>query len=208
MKSNRRLPLPLKRLALYFVITGFFFSTASYSQYSQQISRSQLNSSFDIHYGIVENITREAIRSDAPQGAVMGGLLGGLTSGHSHRGKHALEGAVAGALLSSLFQGNRQAYSYTVGLNTGETTRVITEQAGIVVGDCVAVELGQTANVRRVSAVQCETQTHEAFDHPSVYSHRQSEAADCHTAKEQALQAQSDDEIELAIKKVRIFCEG
>lgn len=195
----------LKTILKTTVLSCVLFSCSSYSQ---QISRSQINSSFDIQYGTIENVATEKIQSNAPKGAVIGGLLGGLTSNHSHRGKHALEGAAAGALLGALFQGNRKAFSYTIALNNGDRTRVITEQAGMVVGDCVAVEKGQTANVRRVSSVHCEVQTHEAYSEPVVYSHRQSEAAECHTAKEMALKATTDDEIELALKKVRIFCEG
>ena len=118
---------------------------------AQNVQRNQLGSSFDVRYGTVETIDRVKVQSQAAQGAVTGGLIGGVTSGHHHRGKHALEGALAGALLTAILEGNKKAYQYTVDFDDGSVTKVITESGGIVAGDCVVVELGQTANIRRTS---------------------------------------------------------
>lgn len=176
---------------------------------AQTIQRSQLGSSFDIRYGTVETIERVKIQSQAGKGAITGGLIGGATSGHSHRGKHAVEGAVAGALLTALLEGNRKAYQYTVEFGDGSLTKVVIETGGIVEGDCVVVELGQTANIRRTSSVHCEHPDHEALtDAPMVYAKRQTEAAECHAAKEMALQATTEEATDIALKKVRVFCEG
>jgi len=172
------------------------------------VTRSQLNSSFEIRYGTVETIERVKIQSQAAKGAVTGGLIGGLTSGHSHRGQHALEGAVAGALLTALLEGNQQAYQYMVDFDDGSVTKVVTESAGIAEGDCVAVELGQTANIRRTSSVHCEHTDHEALAEPVVHAKRQTEAAECHAAKDMALQATTNEATDIALKKVRVFCEG
>jgi len=172
------------------------------------VTRSQLNSSFEIRYGTVETIERVKIQSQAAKGAVTGGLIGGLTSGHSHRGQHALEGAVAGALLTALLEGNQQAYQYMVDFDDGSVTKVVTESAGIAEGDCVAVELGQTANIRRTSSVHCEHTDHEALAEPVVHEKRQTEAAECHAAKDMALQATTNEATDIALKKVRVFCEG
>lgn len=175
---------------------------------AQTISRSQLGSSFQIKYGRVERIERVKIQSQAPQGAVMGGIVGGATSGHRHRGKHAVEGAVAGALLSAILEGDRRAYQYTVDLDDGSVTKVVTESGGMVEGDCVSVELGRTANVRRVSSVYCEHEDHEALNDPIVHANRQEEAAECHAAKQMALQATTKEATDIALKKVRAFCES
>jgi len=175
---------------------------------AQTISRSQLGSAFQIRYGTVERIESVKIQSQAAQGAVTGGLIGGATSGHHHRGKHALEGALAGAFLTALLEGNRKGYQYTVNFGDGSVTKVITESGGIVEGDCVAVELGQTANIRRTSAVHCEYTAHEALADPIVHAKRQTEAAECHAAKQMALQASTEDAVDIALKKVRVFCEG
>jgi outer membrane lipoprotein SlyB len=48
--------------------------------WAQKVSRSQLNSSFDIRYGTVEVVERVKVKSSAPQGAVMGVLIGGATT--------------------------------------------------------------------------------------------------------------------------------
>jgi len=175
---------------------------------AQNIPRNQLGSAFEIRYGTVETIDRVKVQSQAGKGAVMGGLVGGATSGHHHRGKHAVEGALAGALLTAILEGNRKAYQYTVDFDDGSVTKVITESGGIVEGDCVVVELGQTANIKRTSAVHCEHRGHEALADPIVYAHSQSEAAECHAAKEMALQATTEEATDIAIKKVRVFCEG
>lgn len=175
---------------------------------AQQVSRNQLGSSFEISYGTVSTVEKVKIQSQAASGAVTGGLIGGATSGHHHRGKHALTGAAAGALLTALLEGDRKAFQYTVELNNGNTTKIITETPGIVEGDCVTMELGQTANIRRVSGVHCEHTDHEALAEPIVHAKRQSEAAECHAAKEMALQATTEEATDIALKKVRVFCEG
>ena len=174
---------------------------------AQSIQRSQLGSAFEIHYGTVERVERVKIQSKAGQGAVMGGLIGGATSGHHHRGKHALEGALAGALLTALVEGNRKAYQYTVELMDGGLTKVVIEHGGIEPGDCVTIELGRTANIRRTSSVHCEYHDHEALADPIVHAKRQVEAAECHAAKNMALQATTLEATDIALKKVRVFCE-
>lgn len=191
-------------IAIFFILTVLFSS----SVYSQNINRSQLGSSFEIRYGIVQNVERVHVKSQAPQGAIMGGIVGGATSGHDHRGKHAVEGAVAGALLTSLFEGNKKAYAYTVGLDDGGTTKVIIESGGIQSGDCVAIETGQTANIRRVSSAYCEHKGHDVFTDPFVHASSQSEAAECHAAKQMALEATTSEATDIALKKVRVFCES
>ena len=200
------------RLQRIFLKTAMLFGAMSMivacSTTTPSVSRSQLNSSFEIRYGTVETIERVKIQSQAAQGAVTGGLIGGLTSGHSHRGQHALEGAVAGALLTALLEGNRQGYQYMVDFDDGSVTKVVTESAGIAEGDCVAVELGQTANIRRTSSVHCEHTDHAALAEPVVHAKRQTEAAECHAAKDMALQATTQEATDIALKKVRVFCEG
>ena len=177
------------------------------SAVAQTISRSQLGSSFDIRYGTVAGIERVKIKSQAAKGAITGGMIGGATSGHRHRSKHAVEGAIAGALLAALLEGNRKAFQYTVNFADGSIIKVVTESGGIVEGDCVTVEIGHTANIRRVSTVYCEHGNHEAITAPIVQAHLQQDAAECHAAKEMALQATTSEATDIALKKVRAFCE-
>jgi outer membrane lipoprotein SlyB len=201
MTRKNRIP----QLCSIICTLSILFATTSLAQ---TISRSQLGGAFQIKYGTVELVEPVKVQSQAAKGAVMGGLLGGATSGHHHRGKHAVEGAIAGALLTALFEGNRKAYQYTVDFDDGSITKVVTESGGIVERDCVAVELGHTANIRRVSAVHCEHRNHEALADPIVYAKGQTEAAECHAAKQMALQAKTEEATDIALKKVRVFCEG
>lgn len=191
------------KLTTIFVLT-MLFSVAN----SQSIDRSQLNSSFEVKYGVVVNTEKVDIKSQAGQGAVMGGIVGGATSGHHHRGKHAVEGAIAGALLTAILEGGKKAHQYTVKFDDSGETKIITETKGIQKGDCVSVELGQTANIRRVSSVYCEHPDHEALADPIVHANAQEGAAECHAAKQMALQATTEEATDIALKKVRVFCEG
>lgn len=137
----------------------------------------------------------------------MGGVIGAATSGHKHRAKHAAEGAIAGALITAVLEGKHEAFQYTVNYEDGGATKVVTETKGIVEGDCVIVELGQTANIRRVSSVYCEDGGHEALAEYDVHAEAHEEAAECHLAKEMAMKAETEEEINVALKKVRVFCE-
>ena len=85
----------------------------------------------------------------------------------------------------------------------GGVIKISTEQQDIRIGDCVAVELGPHANIRRVSTIHCETKKQTASPPP----HHQSAADNCLKAKNELASAQTDDEVNNAIKKVRILCE-
>ena len=64
---------------------------------------------------------------------------------------------------------------------------------------CVVVEQGQYTNVRRVSSINCHlTQQPE---------HHVEAANDCQLAKDELNKAKTDDEIEMAVVKVRTLCE-
>jgi hypothetical protein len=56
--------------------------------------------------------------------------------------------------------------------------------------------------------VHCEYRDHEALAAPIVHAKQQTEAAECHAAKEMALQATTEVATDIALKKVRVFCEG
>lgn len=179
------------------------FSTTTLSA----TSRGDLNSMIRINYGVIEGVESVKLQSSAPGAAVMGGIIGATTSGKHKRGKHAAEGALAGALISALVQGKNRANQYLIALNSGGSIKVTTEQGGIRRGDCVSVEQGSMTNVRRVSDAYCNHPEHEAFDHPVVQAKNHHDAATCHQAKEFALKAQTESELDIALKKVQIFCD-
>jgi outer membrane lipoprotein SlyB len=174
---------------------------------SNAIDRNQLNSTITINYGTVIDIGQTKVDSSAPGGAVMGGIVGAATSGKHHRGKHALEGALAGGILSAMLDGSRKAYSYEIELKNGSEVKVVTEQSGIRVGDCVSFEQGRTTNVRRVPSVHCEFHDHPAMQGSYVKSSASFDAAQCDAAKQQVLAAKTEEDVDLAIKKTSVFCD-
>lgn len=165
------------------------------------------NSLIQIDYGVVEKVEHVKLDSNMGKGVVTGGMIGAAASKHD-RAKHAAEGAAALAVLTAIADGKRKAYSYQVKLTTGSAVKLVTESGGINEGDCVSVEQGKTANIRRVSSVYCEDPKHEALQHPQVHVSAYEDAADCHTAKELALHAKTETEVDIALKKVRVFCEN
>ena len=155
--------------------------------------------SVTIQYGtVVSGIT---VKEDASHagGALAGGLIGAMIGPRRHRGLRVVAGAGIGAAVQGSATGGTQQ-QYTVSLKSGGTTIINTEQLEIKVGDCVSVEQGSYANIRRVSTVHCETQTQVPVHHASA-------SKSCETAKNELTSAETDEAITLAAKKVRILCE-
>ena len=85
---------------------------------------------------------------------------------------------------------------------TGGQASITTEQTDIREGDCVSVEQGDHANIRRVSSYHCETNTES-----KPPEHHAAAASNCQSAKDELTKAQTDDAVELTVKKVRVLCE-
>lgn len=170
------------------------------------VEKAQLNSAISIQYGTVESVNKEKIKSSAGKNALVGGMLGAATSGKKDRKTHAVQGAVALGLLTAIAEGKHEAYAYQVDMINGSVLKVISEHSGIQSGDCVSIEQGKTTNIRRVSAVHCEHHDHDALQHEEVVQNRHEDAEACHLAKEKAMDAQTEDELDVALKKVRVFC--
>ena len=188
------------------VITAFLL-TLSVSSSVLAVNSQDVNHSISINYGVVEHVEKKKVDSKAMGGAVFGGILGAATSGHHHRGKNAAIGAIGGGLLTKILEGNRDAWSYRINMVSGGEKQIITEQSGVRIGDCVSVEEGRLTNIRRVPSVHCEHRTHEAMQDHMVNANSQESAAECHVAKEMALRADTEEEMDIALKKVRVFCD-
>ena len=170
------------------------------------VSRQDVNHSISINYGVVEQVERKKVSSNAMGGAVMGGVIGAASGSH-HRGKNAAMGAVAGGLLTAILEGKRAAWAYRIKMVSGGEKEIITEQDDVRIGDCVSVEEGRLSNIRRVPSVHCEYQQHAAMRDHMVNAKSQESAAECHVAKEMALRADTEEEIDIALKKVQVFCD-
>lgn len=158
-----------------------------------------------VRYAEVTEIERVKLPSNAPAGAVVGGFTGLVLSRNSSGPKQVasgIGGAVLGGLATAALEGDRRGYSYRLRFANGETSNFITEKGYLQIGDCVSVERGQYANIRRVAPVLCEGNRTVAADQKHVR-----EAEQCHEAKEQLLVASTDEQIEAAARKVSILCE-
>ena len=136
---------------------------------------------------------------------VVGGFTGLVLSRNSSGRKQVasgIGGAVLGGLATAALEGDRLGYSYQLRFSNGDTSRFITEKGYLQVGDCVSVERGQYANIRRVAPVLCSGNAPAAANQKHVR-----DAEQCHEAKEQLLAASTDNEIEAAARKVSILCE-
>jgi len=172
-------------------IIAFISTTAAYAA----------SSSVTINYGTVQSVHTVQQESKHAAGAVTGGLIGAMVGPRRHRGLRVIAGAGIGAAVQGSATGGTMQ-QYTVKLLSGGTSIVNTEQTEVREGDCVAVEQGEHANIRRVSDYQCETK-----DKNPPPQHHQEAATNCQKAKTELANAETDEAITNAAKKVRILCE-
>lgn len=161
-----------------------------------------------VQFGLVSAANEVTLDSNAPGGAIVGGMLG-LTMGGGgsspRRARNAILGAGVGAALAEGTQGDRRGMSYTVSMLDGSSLTIVTDQRQIHPGDCVAIEqVRGTANIRRVSPSYCERENARAVD--EVAEHVQSEAVACQSAKDELVQAQTQEALDLSIQKVDLLC--
>ncbi len=112
-----------------------------------------------------------------------------------------------------------QAFEYTVLVGGTNTLRIVSEQAGKRVGDCVSVEQGQFANIRLVPDSRCAPPPRPAAapapaparpaappPAPAVDPADQQAANACEQAKQQVLAAETDEAFNLAERRMRLLC--
>ena len=159
-----------------------------------------------IQFGTVRQVEEVRLQSDAAAGAVVGGTIGLVASGGSRNApRNAILGAAVGAAATSAAQSNRTGIAYTVVMLDGSTTRIISDQREIRVGDCVAVErVGETANIRREHPAFCARENQAAVQ--SIQQDTEAAALRCEAAKEELVQATTPEAIDLATRKISLLC--
>ncbi len=173
------------------------------------VQAQRAGASVTIQTGRVIGAQAVNLQSAAGRGALVGGTLGyALTSSSqrsSRRARNTIIGAAAGGLLTSRTEGDLNGMQYTVEIGSGARITVVTDQTEIKIGDCVNVEQAGsgTANVRRVAAALCDTPDVEA----DIAAQMSAEADRCLAAKDRLLDAETDAEIEAAIRRVEILCD-
>lgn len=158
-----------------------------------------------VRYAEVVGVERVKLPSAAPAGAMVGGFTGLVLSRNKSAGRQiasGIGGAALGGLATAALEGDRLGYSYELSFADNSVSRFITEKGYLQRGDCVSVERGEYANIRRVSSVLCKKGPSAVVDKTHVR-----DAEQCHAAKDQLLAAATGDEIEAASRKVAIICD-
>jgi outer membrane lipoprotein SlyB len=178
-----------------------------------------------VNYGRITNVELITDQNRRAQtgGAVLGGAFGAAaTSNNRSRSTRAVNtglGVVAGQQLARVATQN-QTFEYTVLIDGTQTVRVMTDEAGLRVGDCVAVERGSNFNnLRLVDDARCaprrapaqqqqqQQQSAPAPRPPAVTADAQRAADACVQAKERLLDANTDEEFDRAYRRVRLLCQ-
>lgn len=165
----------------------------------------RVGQSATVDFGIVRNAEQVQLDSTAAQGALLGGTVGLMAGNDRNRMGTAIAGAALGTAAGAAAGGDRTGWAYTVQMSGGSSTRIVTDQREIRVGDCVAVErVGQRANIRRVSAGHCEPAYASAVR--AVEGDSRQEALKCDAAKQELADATTQEAADLAIRKMDLLC--
>jgi outer membrane lipoprotein SlyB len=147
--------------------------------------------------------------ADALKGAVVGGAFGAAltksSKSSSRRRRNAAIGAVIGTAAGAAKKQTGRRYS--VRTNEGTVIQIVTEQTEIRIDDCVFVEdAGGRANIRRAALSVCDAASQAVMNEPDIQAELQEEAAECTVAKQGLIDAETDAQMELAVRKIQILC--
>lgn len=190
------------------VLSATLVATLAGCAATDPMTGSTRNQIISVQYGRVENIQHVDMSPDYGAGSVIGGALGLLaTMGHSGASQvgGAAVGAGLGAIVAKETAGSGE--KFTVRLVNNNTIDIVTENQNIQLGDCVSVEQGQHANIRRVSSVMCTTPaTDPAYS--SMNAANVQESQECQEVKRELLNATTEEATAIAYKKMHAFCES
>lgn len=170
-----------------------------------------------VSYGRITAVRQVNIENQGAQaaGTLVGGALGVASGSGQSRSNRALRG-IGGAAVGSRVAGaasGTTGFEYTV-LIGNQTTRIVTEQSGLRVGDCVSVERGQWNNIRLVSDDRCNAPAARPAATPAATPARApapaaedvAAANACEQAKQQLLDAATDADFDRAERRMRLLC--
>lgn len=167
-----------------------------------------------VQYGRITNVQAATVTDTTARnvGTLVGGGIGlatGSGQSGSNRALRTLGGAAAGRGVGTL-AGRSQAFEYTVLVDGTTTVRIVSDQAGKRIGDCVAVEQGQFANIRLVPDSRCAPRAQpapaKAAPAPAPVAADVQQASACEQAKDQVLAATTDEEFNIAERRMRLLC--
>ena len=163
-----------------------------------QLFAQSAGSSVSLQYGTVTAVGEVNAAAKHTSGRLIGGIAGAAIA-KDHRGLGALAGGLIGGGIEGHVTSKKVLLQYTVALKSGGAVVIDTEQRDMVLGDCVVVEQGRYANIRRVSNINCQVDQKPA--------HHVRDASSCQLAKDELNQAKTKDAVEIAVTKVRTLCE-
>jgi outer membrane lipoprotein SlyB len=158
-----------------------------------------------VSYGRITAVRQVDIQNQGANaaGTLVGGALGIASGSGQSRSNRALRG-IGGAAVGSRVAGaagSSTGFEYTVLIGGTNTIRMVTEQAGLRVGDCVSVERGSFNNIRLADDARCD-----AAANTPVPASAAAEANACAAAKEQLLNAETDADFDRAERRMRLLC--
>ena len=167
-----------------------------------------------VNYGRITavNLITEQNRAAQTGGAVLGGALGAASARNRSGGTAALRagaGVLGGQAIGRIAT-QRQSFEYTILIDGTSTVRMVTDEAGLRVGDCVAVERGGFNNLRLVDDSRCNprpaAQGQKAAAPPKATAADVRQADACIQAKDRLLDADTEEDFERAYRRVRLLC--
>ncbi len=160
--------------------------------------------STSVNYGRITEVRQVDLRdqSAANRGALIGGMAGVATGSGQSSSNRALRGVGGAAVGRSVGRaaGSTTGFEYTVLMGT-QTTRIVTENAGLRVGDCVSLERGSFNNIRLAPDERCDKPAR------TVPGDARADANACVAAKDQVMKANTDAEFERAERRMRLVCD-
>jgi hypothetical protein len=202
--SEKRKENKMKNFALFLVVVGIF-ALGSSTAWSQRAGQSAyIQTGYVVSVQIVDLQDGNAIK-----GAVNGGAWGSILTRSSASSGRKDRNVAIGAIVGANRAKNQKVEGrlYTVEMPGGEQVQVATEQTELKIDDCASVEQSDgNANIRRMPDAACNPSNAGIMSDPSIVAEAQEEAAECVNAKQELVNADSDEALDRAARKIQILC--
>jgi len=158
-----------------------------------------------VSYGQIAAIEVTTKKSAVARNALIGSLVG-FAIDNSVAG--AALGASTGFLVTSIIESDRRVFLYTLEMKSGGQLSIAVERPDLAIGHCAAIEQqGKHNNLRPVSAVHCVEGGVAGSAEDDLDNYRLLIAEKCHEARAQLAKGGSSEEIEVALRILRSYCD-
>ena len=162
-----------------------------------------------VKIGVVDkadSVTLQNTGTDSGKGAVLGAAIGynvGSGNSSSKKRRRAIIGGALGSAVGS--SGTLPGMQYTVKFDDGSTIIVVSDQTHLKAGDCVSVEqVRDFTNIREQDPAACNPEASQAV--ADLQDELEEDANECAQVKQELLNAQTVEAVEIATAKARILC--